>query len=101
VAVYFPQRRLKTVHYNLEATYVGIYDEVVSGIESLRLAPYNLENYKKEGVQVDEFEAGREQVSPLCPAVSFLDRSQILSLGLLRHVEFLHQSPPCPTHRGP
>ena len=61
MVVRFPERRLKTVHYNLEATYVGIYDEVVNGIDSLRLAPYNLENYKKEGVQVDEFEAGREQ----------------------------------------
>jgi superfamily II DNA or RNA helicase len=61
MAVRFPERRLKTIHYNLEATYVGIYDEVVNGVDSLRLAPYNLENYKKEGVQVDEFEAGREQ----------------------------------------
>jgi superfamily II DNA or RNA helicase len=59
--VRFPERRLKTVQYDLEATYVGIYDEVVNGIDSLQLAPYNLENYKKEGVQVDEFEAGREQ----------------------------------------
>ncbi len=61
VAVRFPDRKLKTVYYDLEATYVGIYDEVVSGIESLRLAPYNLEDYKKEGVEIDEFEAGREE----------------------------------------
>jgi len=27
--VRFPERKLKTVYYNLEATYVGIYDEVV------------------------------------------------------------------------
>ena len=59
--VRFPERKLKTVRYNLEATYVGIYDEVVSGIESLQLAPYNLEDYKKAGVEVDKFEAGREQ----------------------------------------
>jgi len=57
----FPTRKLRTVRYNLEATYEGIYDEVVSGIESLTLAPYNLEAYKKAGVEVDEFEAGREQ----------------------------------------
>ncbi len=49
------------MRYNLEATYAGIYDEVVSGIERLTLAPYNLEAYKKKGVEVDEFEAGREQ----------------------------------------
>ncbi|MBI2986883.1 MAG: helicase [Deltaproteobacteria bacterium] len=60
-AVRFPDRKLKTVYYNLEATYTGIYDEVVSGIESLKLAPYNLEDYKKAGVEVDKFEAGREE----------------------------------------
>ena len=59
--VRFPERKLKTGRYNLEATYVGIYDKVVSGIESLQLAPYNLEDYKKAGVEVDKFEAGREQ----------------------------------------
>ncbi|MBZ5563619.1 MAG: helicase [Acidobacteriia bacterium] len=59
--VHFPSRKLKTVEYNLEATYAGIYDEIVGGIESLQLAPYNLEGYKKAGVEVDEFEAGREQ----------------------------------------
>jgi superfamily II DNA or RNA helicase len=59
--VHFPARKLRTVRYNLEATYGGIYDEIVSGIESLALAPYNLESYKKKGVEVDEFEAGREQ----------------------------------------
>lgn len=59
--VRFPERRLKTIEYDLESTYEGIYDEVVSGIESLQLAPYNLESYKKEGVAVDEFEQGREQ----------------------------------------
>jgi superfamily II DNA or RNA helicase len=61
MAVRFPDRKLKTVRYNLETTYVGIYDEVVSGIEGLKLAPYNLEDYKKAGVEVDRFEAGREE----------------------------------------
>jgi len=59
--ILFPNRKLKTVEYNLEATYKGIYDDIVSGIESLKLAPYNLEGYKKAGVAVDDFEAGREQ----------------------------------------
>ncbi|HEY6998032.1 MAG TPA: helicase-related protein [Candidatus Binatia bacterium] len=59
--VRFPERKLKTVRYDLEAAYAGIYDEVVSGIESLRLAPYNLEDYKKAGVAIDKFEAGREE----------------------------------------
>ena len=76
--IHFPERKLKTVRYNLEATYAGIYDEIVSGIDSLKLAPYNLEANKKAGVEVDEFEAGREQAlvgifkssSPNWPAAS-------------------------------
>lgn len=60
--IHFPKRQLKTVEYNLEAAYKGIYDDIVDGIESLKLAPYNLENkeYKKAD-KIDEFEAGREQ----------------------------------------
>jgi hypothetical protein len=34
---------------------------LVSGIENLKLAPYNLEAYKKAGIEVDKFEEGREQ----------------------------------------
>ena len=37
--VHFPQRRLKTIRYDLESTYAGIYEEIVSGIERLALAP--------------------------------------------------------------
>jgi len=59
--VAFPERKLRTVEYNLEATYARIYEEIVSGIESLQLAPYNLEFYKKAGVERDELEAGREK----------------------------------------
>ncbi len=56
----WPQRRLKTVRYNLEETYQGIYDKIVVGVESLRLAPYSLEDYKKAGLKRDDFELGRE-----------------------------------------
>lgn len=59
--VRWPKRTLRTVRYNLEETYTGIYDEIVSGIEKLRLAPYSLESYKKADVKKDEFEEGREQ----------------------------------------
>jgi superfamily II DNA or RNA helicase len=59
--IHFPKRELKTVQYNLEETYHGIYEFIVSAVESLTLAPYNLEEYKKSGIEVDEFEAGREQ----------------------------------------
>ena len=57
----WPDRKLKTVRYNLEATYGGIYDRIVHHIESLRLAPYRLETYKKKGIERDEFEEGREE----------------------------------------
>ena len=60
-AIRFPSRKLKTVNYNLEASYADIYEDIVSGISSLKLAPYNLEAYKKSGVEVDKFEEGREQ----------------------------------------
>ncbi len=59
--VHFPERKLKTVQYDLEGTYAGIYEQVVSGIESLKLAPYNLESYKKAGERIDEMEMGREE----------------------------------------
>src|SRR5262249_42616332 len=59
--VHFPRRELNTVQYNLEETYSGIYEFIVRGIDSLSLAPYNLEAFKRSGVEVDEFEAGREQ----------------------------------------
>lgn len=59
--IQWPERKLHTVQYNLEATYSGIYEKIVTGIESLRLAPYNLESYKRAGVSVDEFERGREE----------------------------------------
>ena len=59
--VKWPERRLKTVRYDLESTYEGIYDKVVAAVEGLRLAPYQLETYKKAGVERDEFEQGREE----------------------------------------
>lgn len=59
--VRWPERRLHTVRYDLEATYAGIYEQVVAGIDGLQLAHYNLESFKKTGVKRDEFEEGREQ----------------------------------------
>jgi superfamily II DNA or RNA helicase len=58
--VRWPDRKLKTEHYDLEATYEGIYERIVAGIEGLRLAHYGLESYKREGLERDEFEEGRE-----------------------------------------
>ncbi len=57
----WPERRLKTIRYNLETTYDGIYDHIVSRVEGLKMAPYRLETYKKQGIQRDQFEEGREE----------------------------------------
>jgi superfamily II DNA or RNA helicase len=57
----WPQRQLRTVRYDLEATYEGIYQKIVGRIESLNLAHYNLETYKRSEEYQDEFELGREQ----------------------------------------
>ncbi len=59
--VRWPERQLRTVRYDLEATYNGIYDKLVTGIEQLKLAHYGLESFKREGVERDEFEQGREE----------------------------------------
>ena len=50
----WPERKLKTIHYDLENAYEGIYERAVEGIEKLQLAPYDLESYKKTGVDRDE-----------------------------------------------
>src|SRR6266516_2961044 len=57
----WPERRLKTIRYDLESTYGGIYAKLVHHIEGLKLAPYRLETYKKKGVSRDQFEEGREE----------------------------------------
>lgn len=56
----WPSRRLHTVEYDLEATYEGFYTQIVRRIESLTLAHYSLENYKKSGEEQDDFELGRQ-----------------------------------------
>lgn len=57
----WPDRQLRTVRYDLEATYEGIYQKIVARIEALHLAHYNLEFYKREKENRDEFELGREE----------------------------------------
>jgi superfamily II DNA or RNA helicase len=63
--VAFPNRTLHTVEYDLGATYGGLYDDIVAAIDSLSLAPYKLEAYKKKSAIADEeqhkFEQGREE----------------------------------------
>ena len=59
--IHWPERQLRTIRYNLESTYGGIYENIVERIESLMLAPYRLETYKRKDIQRDQFEVGREE----------------------------------------
>ena len=59
-AIKWPERKLKTVRYDLESMYAGIYEKIVNAIDNLHLAPYQLETYKKLGIEKDTFELGRE-----------------------------------------
>ncbi len=62
--VVFPERKLHSVSYSLGATYGGLYNEIVTAIEGLTLAPYKIESYrKKEAIKDDKdhrWEEGRE-----------------------------------------
>ena len=59
--VRFPSRRLRTVRYDLEGTYAGIYQRIVRSIEDLKLVPYDLETYKANPDDQDAMLAGRGQ----------------------------------------
>lgn len=59
--VKWPERKLRTIRYDLEATYAGIYERIVEGIDRLTLATYSLESFKKSEEERDELEEGREQ----------------------------------------
>lgn len=62
-AVSFPNRKLETVEYSLNAVWGGLYGHIVAQIEALSLAPYALERYRKPEFQDpgSEFERGREE----------------------------------------
>ncbi|MEO6889361.1 MAG: helicase-related protein [Ktedonobacteraceae bacterium] len=91
--IHWPERRLKTIRYNLEATYGGIYTRVVERIEGLRLAPYRLEAYKKQGVSRDQFEEGREEALAGIFKSRYLKRFEssidAFRISLRRALEFL------------
>lgn len=59
--VTWPKRQLRTVEYDLEATYERFYTRIVQKIEKLRLAHYNLEYYKFPTELRDDFELGRQE----------------------------------------
>ena len=56
----WPQRQLHTLNYDLAAAYEGLYHEIVRKIEGLHLAHYQLEAYKRNTNDQDDFELGRQ-----------------------------------------
>lgn len=59
-AVVFPDRRLHTVRYDLGAACGGLYSQIVTEIERLSLAPYQLESYRKPSEIEDDAEHTQE-----------------------------------------
>ena len=60
--IHFPERRLHTVHYSLKDIYgPQLYRRIADGIESLFLAPYQIDAYRRE--LVEERRAKAEQLS--------------------------------------
>ena len=53
---HFPSVRFRPVRPDLGTTYGGFYDEIVSAIDALAFAPYNLESYRKKSAIVVETE---------------------------------------------
>lgn len=91
--IHWPERKLKTVRYHLEGTYRGIYKQIVTHIERLRLAPYRLESYKKQGIERDVFEEGREEALAGIFKSRYLKRFEssidAFRLSVRRALEFL------------
>src|SRR5690606_4375880 len=48
--IHFPERLLYSVNYDLEATYDGFYEKIVTLIESLSLISFNIEQYRKRDI---------------------------------------------------
>jgi superfamily II DNA or RNA helicase len=88
----WPERRLQTVHYDLEATYEGFYTEIVKHIDGLSLPHYNLESYKKKAEQQDDFELGRQVALVGIFKSRFLKRLEssieAFSISIRRALEF-------------
>lgn len=58
--VRWPGRRLRTITYDLQATYEGIYRRIIRQIETLNLAQYKLEDYLLDEKKKDDWELGRQ-----------------------------------------
>ena len=91
--VHFPQRRLKTVRYDLNRPMPASTMRWFQASSTCRLAPYNLEAFKKAGVEIDKFEEGREQALVGIFKSRYLKRFessiQAFRISVRRALEFL------------
>jgi len=91
--VRWPERRLRTINYDLEQAYQGIYQDIVTWIESLRLAHYGLEEYKLDEAKRDEFELGRQMALVGIFKTRFLKRLEssieAFRISIRRALEFV------------
>lgn len=60
----FPERRLYSVDYDLDATYDGFYDKIVQLIETLELVSFDIERFRK-GKESDETKKVRQSSEAL------------------------------------
>jgi superfamily II DNA or RNA helicase len=50
--IHFPERRIHSMRYNLQSVYGGaLYKQIANAIETLYLAPYQLDSYRREVAQ--------------------------------------------------
>jgi len=57
----FPKRQLENFTYNFEASFEGLYAEIVDEIDKLCLAPYNIRLFKKIRDKNDEAQVKRNE----------------------------------------
>jgi len=62
--IHFPERKLYSVNYDLEATYDGFYEKIAARIESLSLISFNIEQYRKGEIN-EEIERVRQYSNAL------------------------------------
>jgi superfamily II DNA or RNA helicase len=87
--IHFPERKLHTVRYNLEATYEGLYAEVADLIERLHLAPYHLDFYQK-GLRGERLGLWEQLNEILQKAGLAQEQAQSLAMRLGRQASLVH-----------
>ena len=74
--IHFPERRIHSVHYNLQAVYGGdLYRQIADAIEKLYLAPYQIDSYRREVAQqhTNLFGQDWEQLSDALRSIGLTD----------------------------